>query len=172
VDDARQGLRQQSLAGAGRTHQKDVRLRQLDVVVLGAVSEALVVVVDGNREHALGVALADHVVVEDFADVLGRGHTVARLDQRGLMLLTDNIHAELDALVANEAGRPGDQLADLMLALAAERAVERILRVAAAGFGHDRSVNNRGTPRSRRPSTPILRPRRPLSQTGWRGTCQ
>jgi hypothetical protein len=33
------------------------------------VGQALVVVVDGDREHALGVDLADHVVVEDVADL-------------------------------------------------------------------------------------------------------
>jgi hypothetical protein len=55
VDDARQRLREQRLAAAGRADQQDVRLRQLDVVVLGGVVQALVVVVHGDREHALGV---------------------------------------------------------------------------------------------------------------------
>ena len=70
VEDARQRLRQQRLAGAGRADQQDVRLRQLDVVVLGLVVEPLVVVVDRDRQHLLGVVLADHVVVENLADFL------------------------------------------------------------------------------------------------------
>src|SRR3712207_9162047 len=39
------------------------------------------------------------------------------------------IHAELDALVADEHRRPGDQLAHLVLALPAEGAVEGVLGV-------------------------------------------
>src|SRR6185437_1467126 len=146
VDDARQGLRQQGLARAGRADQQDVRLGELDVVVLGAVRQALVVVVDGDREDALRVVLADHVVVEDLANVLGARDAVARLDQGGLVLLTDDVHAELDALVADEHGGAGDQLAHLVLALAAEGAVQRVFRVATAGLGHSHSVSNRGRP--------------------------
>src|SRR5215475_7569973 len=98
--------------------------------------EPLVVIVHRDREHLLGVALADHVVVEDFADFLRGRDAVARLHQRGLVLLADDIHAELDALVANEDGRTGDELAHLVLALAAERAVERVLGVATADLAH------------------------------------
>jgi hypothetical protein len=44
---------------------------------LVGVVEALVVVVDGDRQHALGVELADHVVVEHLADLLRGRHAVA-----------------------------------------------------------------------------------------------
>ncbi len=111
-------------------------------LLLVAVSEALVVVVDRDREHALGVVLADNVVVEDLADVLGRRNAVARLDQRGLVLFADDVHAQLDAFIADEHGRAGDELTHLVLALAAERAVEGVLRIAAAGFGHTLSVTD------------------------------
>ena len=96
------------------------------------VREALVVVVDGDRQHALGVGLADHVVVENLQDLLRGRHAVARLHHRGLVLLADDVHAQFDAFIADEHRRAGDQLADLVLALAAERAVERVLGVAAA----------------------------------------
>ena len=56
--------------------------------------------------------------------------------QRRLVLLADDVHAQLDALVANEDGRPGNELAHLVLAFAAERAVERVLRIAAANLAH------------------------------------
>src|SRR5262249_49011362 len=46
-----------------------------------------------------------------------------------LVLLTDYVHAELDTLVADEHGGPGDELAHLMLGFAAERAVEGVLRI-------------------------------------------
>src|ERR1700730_12555861 len=102
--------------------------------------EALVMVVHGHREHALGVILADHVIVEHLANVARPGNPVARLDQRGFVLPTDDVPAKLDAFTPDEPGRAGDQLSDLVLALAAERAVERVFRVAAAGFGHRHSV--------------------------------
>src|SRR5207237_4160457 len=94
----------------------------------------------GDRQHAFGVVLADHVVVEHPADVARPGHPVARLDQRRLMLLTDDIHAELDAFVADEHGRTRNQLPDLVLALAAKGAVQRVFRVATAGLGHRHSL--------------------------------
>ena len=70
IEDARQRLRQQRLAGAGRPDQQDVGLRELDIVVLGLMVEPLVVIVNGDREHLLGVILTDHVVIENLADLL------------------------------------------------------------------------------------------------------
>src|SRR6476660_2199957 len=88
-----------------------------------------------DRKHLLGVVLADDVVVEDLTDLLRGRNTVARFTQQ-LVLLADNVQAKLDAFVANEDGRPGNELAHLVLALAAERAVERVLRIAAANLAH------------------------------------
>src|SRR6266702_3369669 len=136
VEDPRQRLRQQRLARTGRTDQQDVRLREFDVVVLGLVVEPLVVIVDGDREHLLGVVLTDHVVVQHLADFLRRRDAVARLHQRGLVLLTDDVHAEFNAFVANEYGGSRDQFADFMLALATERAIQRVLGVAGADLTH------------------------------------
>src|SRR5579883_2750249 len=148
VDDAGQGLRQQGLAGARRADEQDVRFGELDVVVLRAMRETLIVVVHRDGEDALGVILADHIVVEHLADIFGPRHAVARFDKGRLVLLTDDVHAELDAFVADEHGGAGDELAHLVLAFAAEGAVQRVLRVATAGLGHSHSVSNRGGPRS------------------------
>src|SRR6476646_32415 len=95
-------------------------------------------IVDGNREHLLGMVLTDDVVVEDFSDFLRRRDAIARFRQRGRLLLADDVHAQFDALVTNEDGRPGNELAHLVLALAAERTVERVLRFAAADLAHFR----------------------------------
>jgi hypothetical protein len=46
------------------------------------------------------------------------------------------VFAQLDAFIADEHRRSGNELAHLMLALAAERAVERILRIAAGALAH------------------------------------
>src|SRR5947208_13081308 len=105
--------------------------------------EPLVVIVHRDREHALGMLLPDDVIVEHLADFLRGRDAVARLDQRGLVLLADDVHAQFDALVADENGRPGDELAHLVLALAAKRAIERILRVATTNLAHPPSPSAR-----------------------------
>jgi len=75
---------------------------------------------DRDREHLLGVILTDDIVVKNLANLLGRRNAIARLHHRGLVLLADDVHAQFDALVADENGRAGDKLAHLVLALAAE----------------------------------------------------
>ncbi len=127
-----EGLREQRLAGAGGTDEQDVRLLQLDVGaiarLLGEV-DALVVIVDRHRELLLRHLLADDVLVEQRLDLL-------RLGQRGVLLLLehavfgDDVEADVDALVADEDRRTGDQLLDLALALVAETAPQSVV----AGF--------------------------------------
>ena len=96
-------------------------------------------IVDGYREHLLGVVLTDDVVVEDLADRFWGRDSVTRFRQRGRLFLTDYVHAQFDALVADKYGRPGNELAYLALALAAERAVERVLQIAVADLAHFRA---------------------------------
>src|SRR6185436_13082536 len=79
---------------------------------------------------------ADDIIVQHLENLLGGRHALLGFHEGGLVLLPDDLHAEFDALVADEHGRAGDQFPDLVLALAAERAVERVLRLAAAGLTH------------------------------------
>ena len=129
-------LRQQRLAGAGRADQQDIGFRQFDIVVLGLMVEPLVMIVDGDREHLLGVVLANHIVVQNFAYLFRRRNPVTRLHERGFVFLADDVHAQLDAFVADEDGGTGNKLAHLVLALAAERAIKRVLRIPAADLAH------------------------------------
>jgi hypothetical protein len=76
--------------------------------------------------HLLGVILADEHSRQNLADLLRRWNAVTRLYQRGLVP-SPMISIQFDALVADENGRAGDELAHLVLALATERAVKRIL---------------------------------------------
>ena len=98
--------------------------------------QALVVVVHRDREHLLGVRLADHVIVQNFADFLRGRHAVLGLHEADLVLFADDVHAQFDAFIADEHGRARNQLADFMLALAAEGAVQGALGVGAGCFGH------------------------------------
>ncbi len=89
-------------------------------------------IVDRDREHSLGVALADHVIVEMLADFERGRNSVAGFHQRRLGFLADDVVAQLDALVADEHGGPGDELPHLVLRFPAEGAIEGALGVAAA----------------------------------------
>src|SRR5258705_11787896 len=102
--------------------------------------EPLVVIVNGDREHLLGMVLADHIVIEDLADFLRRRDAIRRFHYRGLVLLADDVHAQLDAFVADVDSWARDELAQFVLALAAERALERVLGLAAAGLAHLRPL--------------------------------
>ena len=98
---------------------------QLDVVPAPRLLlnlDALVVVVDRDGELLLRPLLADDVLVEELLDLLRRrerGPHAARLEA---VVVRDDVVADLDTLVADEDGRPGNQLADVVLILVAERA--------------------------------------------------
>ena len=148
VDDARQRLGQKRLARAGRPDQHDVGLGQFHVVVLRRVVQTLVVIVHRDRQHLLGVGLADDIVIQHVADFLRRRHAIGRLLEADLVLFADDVHAQFDALVANEHGRARDQFADLVLALSAERAVQGAFGVRAGCFGHRPLSHSRGADRN------------------------
>src|SRR6185503_3708177 len=104
----------------------DVRLLQLDILVALAgllVVDPLVVVVHRDREDLLRAVLADHVLVEDLLDLRRLGDRARAVALVLLLdLLGDDVIAQPDALVADVDGGAGDQLLDLFLGLAAERA--------------------------------------------------
>ena len=78
-------------------------------------------VVDRYREHALGLLLPNHILVEDLVDFCWYGQLgVVALGAGLLNFLTDNIVAEVDTLIANKNRRARNQLAHLILALATE----------------------------------------------------
>ena len=133
VEDARQRLGQQRLAAAGRAEQQDVRLLQLDLGVLGAHLDALVVVVDRHRQRPLRLLLADDVVVEDAVDLLRLGQVLEIELGRDRELFVDDLVAEVDALVADVDARTSDEFLDLPLGLSAEAAEKLLVTVACSG---------------------------------------
>ena len=96
------------LACTGGPHEDDVRLVELDVVVLGGVKQPFVVVVDRHRHVALGVVLSDDILVEKFLD-LRRLEQLLHLEGRrggtpllrGHVVLDDDLIAVLDTFVAD-----------------------------------------------------------------------
>ncbi len=78
-------------------------------------------VVDRNRQDFLGQLLTDHILVQDRFDFLRRGQLVGLGFTRRLFdLLADDVIAQVNAFIANEHRRPGDQLAHLVLAFPTE----------------------------------------------------
>jgi hypothetical protein len=130
VEDPRERLRQQGLPAARRAEQEDVRLLELDLAVVLPHLDALVVVVDGDRERALRFLLRDDVVVQDAVDVARTRQIVEIELGRSRELLVDDLVTEVDALVADVDAGAGDQLLDLPLALAAEAAEQLLVAVA------------------------------------------
>ena len=93
---------------------------------LGTDLDPLVVVVDGDGHDLLRLVLPDDVLVEERVD-LGRLRELVELQLCGVgELLLDDLVTEVDALVADVDARARDQLLDLLLALAAERALQQV----------------------------------------------
>ena len=129
VENLRQRLCKQSLARAGGTEQKDVALFEHDAVV-GArePADALVVVIYGDAQHLFGAVLTDDVLIEFRFDLL-RSVERDALSACG-SLLCEQMRALLDALVANgHAVGADDDLFDLAVALAAETAMQLLVKI-------------------------------------------
>ena len=123
LQEFRQRLGQQGLARPGGAQQQDIALLKLDIAGLGIAVDAFVVIVDGHREDFLGPFLADDVFVEELLYLHRFGYFRARAGKLlALVFFGDNIVAELNAFVADEARRSRDQFLDVFLVLAAERA--------------------------------------------------
>jgi hypothetical protein len=103
---------------AGYTEDEKVEIARRHLI--DRQFKALVVIVDGNSQHALCVRLTDYVLVEHFINVEWRRYAIAGFHQRRFVLFTDDVHAQLNALIADEYRWTSNQLAHLMLAFATE----------------------------------------------------
>src|SRR6185295_19069792 len=88
---------------------------------------ALVVLVDGNGETLLGFLLADHVVVEEFLDLDWLWQRRTPSGGFLLLIIGDDLVADINALVADINGRAGNQLLDFVLGFAAKRAAQCVV---------------------------------------------
>ena len=103
--------------------------------------KTFIVVVHRDRQDALGLILANDIIVQYVANFLWTGNfAVLAGGQRAFGFLADNIVAQVDTLVADENSRARNQLAHLMLRFSAERAVKGALGIRAAQLRHNRPV--------------------------------
>ena len=103
-----------------------------EAAALGRVAglDPLVVVVDRDGERAFGGFLADHVFLQEVKDLAGLGQFETAQVSYFREFFFDDLVAEFDALVADVDAGPGNELADLLLALSAERTLQQIRALA------------------------------------------
>src|SRR5439155_12100385 len=135
----RERLREERLARAGRADQQNVRLLELDVSGVTVGFDALVVVVDRDREDLLRALLPDDVLVQHRLDLGGLRQAPDLAALLLFPLLRDDVVAELDALVTDVDGGASDQLANVVLTLAAKRTFQRPVAFTSAGHAVLRS---------------------------------
>ena len=128
VEHPRERLGEERLAAARGAEQEDVGLVELDVVVLRLAGlDALVVVVDRDRQDLLRVVLPDDVVVQELEDLLRLRQLVerdvgaARASSSAMMSLHRSMHSS-----QMYTPGPGDELLDLLLGLRAEAALDEV----------------------------------------------
>src|SRR5699024_7570560 len=144
VQHARESLRQVGLTGTSRSKHQDIRLRNLNFFIsLGSFPgarrfsslrlfslDALVVVVHRYRQHALGRILANNVLVEEGRNFRRTWKLLFFAFSGGSLSCTkfffNDFIAELNALITNVHTATGDQLLNLLLALATEGTLKQV----------------------------------------------
>src|SRR3981189_836001 len=92
-------------------------------------------VVDGDGQCALGGVLTDDIALEEFADFDGLGQLV-KLDVVSVgELLFDDLVAQIYAFIADVDSWARNELFDLLLTLATERALQQVTAVSNARHG-------------------------------------
>ena len=133
-----QGLSQQSLADTGGAQQQNVGLLQFHIRTFAA-QDALIMVVNGDRQHTLGLILTNDILVQPVLD-LSRGQDIdiqtihslhpgtacaaarAAVCFRVLRLIREQIMAQADTLAADVDTGANDHPFHFVLMLAAEAA--------------------------------------------------
>ena len=131
-----QRLCQHRFTDTGGAEEQDVALLEFDVRLVAA-EDALVVVVDRDRQSDLRALLTDDIFVQGRFDLLrfrqGFGvflGPLASLCRLQFQVIVDEFHTELYALVADERiVHTGNELVDLVLRLTAEAAAKSHLVV-------------------------------------------
>ncbi len=137
IEHAGEGLREKRLTRSGWPDQQNIALGQLHFAVALAIHvNALVVVIDRDRQLFLGLLLANDIFVEEYLDLLRLGQMVGRGSSLrfGAIVFQDGV-ADRDALIANVSPRiiagGRDEFGNCILRLMAERTAETFFRAGA-----------------------------------------
>ena len=135
VEHLGQRLGEERLTAAGRSDEQDVALLQLDVTVLIAAQDALIVVIHRHGQHHLGTVLADDIVIERrthlsrLRQLVAPERDLCRRDALGLIALVDDAHAKAHALIADIDAVTGNEPVYQRLRFPAKRAAHALLFV-------------------------------------------
>ena len=76
--------------------------------------------IDGDRETLLGFILADYIFVKKIFDLAGLWQRRPRRYRFGLLIVGDDLIADVDTFVANVDGGAGNEFFNFILRLTAE----------------------------------------------------
>jgi hypothetical protein len=85
------------------------------------------VLIDGNCEPLLGVFLSDHIFIKEGFDLSWLRQRRSSSYRFGLLIVCDDLVADINAFITDINGRTGDQFLDFILRLAAEGTTQRII---------------------------------------------
>ena len=126
IQQSRQCFSQQRLTRTGRADQQNIALAQLNLIFTLTLIQALVMVVYSNRQDLLGALLTNNVLIQDRTNLYRRRQLlITAFSLTFLHFLTNDVVAQINALIADKHGGAGNQLAHFMLALAAEGAIQQ-----------------------------------------------
>lgn len=115
-----QRLRKQSFAAAGRADEKNIALLKLNVVIAG-IEDAFIMVIHRDRQNYLCSVLPDDVFIQPCL-YLGRLRKILKAQavsltvmHGSLLILGDDAHAEIDALITDVCAVAGNESAGLSL---------------------------------------------------------
>src|SRR4030095_10046064 len=107
----RERLGQKRLAGTGGTNQSDIGFLNFDVGAAARQFYAFVMLIDGDGELLLGFVLADYIFVEEGFDFAWFWQGWARSYRLSLLVVADDLVADVDALIADvDSGRRNEFL--------------------------------------------------------------
>jgi hypothetical protein len=78
------------------------------------------VLIDGDGQPLLGFVLSNHVLIEEAFDLTGLRQGWARRYRLSLLIVGDNLIANVDAFVADVDRGPGNELLNFILRFATE----------------------------------------------------
>ena len=108
---------EQRLARTGGTHQQDIALLDLHIVFVDLLQHALVMVINGYGQEALGFVLTDNVQIQKCLDLLRRrqrSHRQLFVAEAGFGSAHEKIMTGFDTVVTNQtAVQTGEQFRHL-----------------------------------------------------------
>ena len=94
-------MREQGLASARRTDQQDVSFLNFDFSASPTEFDPLVVLIDGDCQSLFGFVLSDHVLIKKVFDLTGLGKRWACCYRFRLLIVSDDLVADINTLVAD-----------------------------------------------------------------------